>query len=357
MMNRRECLSLVGLGTLGMALGRPAAAEASVRAAAYHFGGRTIRVLIPSGPGSGTDRSIRHFLSVLQDLIPDTRLRIENNERGGGRIMALDLWRAPGDGLTLGFPRGNLFYNSILGEDGANGFSYPDYSFIGSLSFSHRVCVLGQNSSIAGLDEMMAGERIVLKSASSVVSTHFIEALMLNALTGSRIRPIPGYEGGSRNMAVITGEVDCQIGTLEAVDPILGADAGRIVLRLSSRPLPAGYPQVPALREVLRDPAQAWVVDLIDALSSFGRPLAGPPDMDPAAAAHLRALFTAVVDDPAYRAEALAREGIDIQPSSGDEIEQLLASAITRGVRLRDDLEALLACGRTMAENTGTTCF
>jgi tripartite-type tricarboxylate transporter receptor subunit TctC len=157
-------------------------------------------------------------------------------------------------------------------------------------------------------------------------------------------------------MAVISGEVDCQIGSIEAVQPIVEAGAGKIVFRLTSYPLPDGLPDVPRLVDRLLDPAQAWAVGIIDAAGRLGRPFAGPPGMDPEATAHWRAIFGAVVADAAFRDGSFAEEGLVIEPSSAEEIEALLAELAVQGDGLRDGIETLLDCGKLLGSGPDAQC-
>jgi tripartite-type tricarboxylate transporter receptor subunit TctC len=355
--DRRRLLALAGVALLAPAspMAQENHDEAGLRAAQDHFSGKTVRVLIPSAAGSGTDRSSRQFLGTLQRFMPDTGLRIENLDRAGGQIGASELWRAPADGSVVGFPRSNLFYAQLM-ERATLDFTFTGFTFLGSINRGHRVLVLGTESPIDSIDQILSGESTILASADAVNSSHYYEALLMNALTGSRIVPVPGYEGGARNMAVISGEVDCQIGSIEAIQPIVEAGSGRIVFRLTSDPLPGDLSNVPRLADNLRDPALKWVVGIIDAAARLGRPFAGPPDMDPAATAHWKALFDAVVGDSAFRAASLAEDGLVIDPSSADEIESLLAGLAPQGDGLRDRINDLLACGQLLASGEVGHC-
>jgi len=352
-MKRREFVQMASAGVAISVVGSRAYANAE--AARDYFEGKTIRVLIPAGAGSGTDRTSRHFIAALQKLIPGSHLRIENNSRAGGQIMASELWRAPADGLTIGFPRNNLFYGAILRPDALD-LRFDQFAFIGSLTKAHRVLLLSHKSTLQDAEELLSAKRFILKSASSAVSSHYYEALLTNALTGSHIRPIPGYEGGARNMAVITGEVDCQIGTIEAVAPIIEQESGRIAFRLSSDPLPTGLPNVPRLRDQVHNPDLAWAVDVIDAAASLGRPVAAPPDTNIEALAHWRALFRAIVEDPEYRASALTGEAFVVEPTSASEIDALLASVAARGDTVQSEMQDLLECGQALADSLTAQC-
>ncbi len=351
-------LALAGafsLAPAAFAAAEVAGGDAALQTAQDHFAGKTVRVLIPSAAGSGTDRSSRQFLDALGRFLPDTRLRVENLERAGGQIGASELWRASADGLVVGFPRSNLFYAQLM-ERATLDFTFTDFTFFGSINRGHRVLILGTESPIDSIEQILSGEKTVLASADAVNSSHYYEALLMNALTGSRIVPVPGFAGGARNMAVISGEVDCQIGSIEAVQPIIDAGAGRIVFRLTSDPLPGGMVDVPLLADYLRDPAQKWAVGIIDAAARLGRPFAGPPDMEPIAKAHWKTLFDAVVADTAFRDASLAEDGLVIEPSPADEIEILLADLVSRGDELRANIDGLLACGQLLASDSDSQC-
>lgn len=357
-MNRRQLLALAGavpLSRVSAALAQAPGSEAAVQEAQAHFAGRTVRLLIPAAAGSGTDRSARQFIDALQRLLPGTRLRIENIDRAGGQIAASELWRAPTDGSVVGFLRSNLFYSELM-ERATLDFGFTGFTFFGSINRGHRVLVLGNESRIENIETILSGDRIVLKSADAVNSSHYYEALLMNALAGSRIMPVPGFAGGSRNMAVISGEVDCQIGSIEAVQPIVDAGAGRIVFRLTSDPLPEGFPEVPRLADHIRDPALAWAVTIIDAAAMLGRPFAGPPGMDPSVAGHWTALFEATVNNPAFREVSRVEDGLVIDPASADEIAALLSGIAEMGEGLQSDIDSLLDCGHHLASNLESQC-
>jgi tripartite-type tricarboxylate transporter receptor subunit TctC len=358
MLDRRGMLLMTGAACLTQVA--PLAAEGArettaLAAARLHFAGRSVRIIVPAAAGAGSDRSARQFLRALGRVLPETRLRVENIDRAGGQIGASDLWRAAPDGSVVGFPRGNLFYAALMERETLD-FHFTGFSFFGSITRGHRVLVLGNESRFDGIESILAGDQIVLKTADAVNSNHYYEALLMNALTGSRVRPVPGFEGGSRNMAVISGEVDCQIGSIEAVAPIIEAGAGRIVFRLTSAPLPGDLPEVPRLADHLRDPGLAWAVAVIDAAAMLGRPFAGPPGMDPQIAIHWATLFDAVTADAAFRDEALAEEGLAIDPASAEDIAAIVSGIDAMGDSLRDDIDRLLACGERAASATGTRC-
>lgn len=358
LVSRRRVLALaagaVAMGAKAAVAGAPADLQALENAQAF-FADRTIRVIIPAGAGSGSDRSARQFLAALRRFLPNASLRVENHERAGGQLGASELWHAPGDGLTIGFPRSNLFYAELLDRETLD-FRLTDFTFVGSMTRAHRVMVLRHDAEARDIEDVLSGRVVVLKSADSVTSAHFYEALLMNALTGSRIRPVPGYSGGARNMAVITGEVSCQIGTLEAVQPILDTGVARIVFQLSSAPLPAGLPEVPRLADRLRDPSQSWAVKVIDTVAALGRPIAGPPAMDPAALTHWRALFDAITIDPVFQKDARDADGMVVDPADGQSITALLAGLKSGDDDLQGKLTALIACGQSLADGEAGVC-
>ena len=356
-MSRRRLLAMASATAMmsGVASAGQAVEPGALEKAQAFFDGGTIRAIIPAGAGSGSDRSARQFLAALRRFLPSARLRVENHDRAGGHLGASELWRSPGDGLTIGFPQSNLVYAELL-ERQTLDFSLTGFTHFGSMTRAHRVMVLRNDAQARDIDDVLSGRSVVLKSADAVTSAHYYEALLMNALTGSRIRPVPGYAGGARNMAVISGEVSCQIGTLEAVHPILDTGVAKIVFRLSSAPLPAGLPEVPRLADHLRDPKLAWAVDAIDAVAALGRPVAGPPGMHSEVKAHWIALFDAITADPVFREDASKADGTVIEPSDGQTITRLLAGLTNGRSGLQNDLEALLDCGQSLANGQAGSC-
>ena len=88
------------LGALsGAALIALSAALAPV-AQAQGFPSKTIKFVVPFGPGSGTDTSARYFARKLQDLTGQAVV-VENKPGANGFIAVKQVLTAPADGYTV----------------------------------------------------------------------------------------------------------------------------------------------------------------------------------------------------------------------------------------------------------------
>jgi hypothetical protein len=86
-------------------------------------------------------------------------------------------------------------------------------------------------------------------------------------------------------------------------------------------------PDVPLLLDLARNPTEAAIFRLISTDVVMGFPVAAPPATAPERMAALRKAFAATMADPAFLADAKKR-GLPIRPSSGDEVQKIMASII-----------------------------
>jgi tripartite-type tricarboxylate transporter receptor subunit TctC len=91
---RRYLLAaLLGCGLLG-------AGMTSMAQAAQGFPAKPIKLIVPFGPGSGTDTSARYFGRKLQELTGQPVV-VENKAGANGFIAVKQVLSAPADGYTV----------------------------------------------------------------------------------------------------------------------------------------------------------------------------------------------------------------------------------------------------------------
>jgi hypothetical protein len=153
---------------------------------------------------------------------------------------------------------------------------------------------------------------------------------ILNALFGTRFKVISGYDTGSMRLAVEKGEVEGICGlawqTYKAIsfDWIESHKLNVLVqLGLAKN---AELPDVPLALDLLKDPDDRKVLELLALPQEFGRPFLAPPGVPADRMAVLRKAFRAVLDDPQFRAES-ARQRFGIEPVDDRQIEALLERA------------------------------
>ncbi len=336
---------------LGAALGSLVLPQ-RVLAEGNFLGGQSVRMIVSTGAGGTGEQTARLFVKYLERRLPDTRFVVELINRANGRVAALTLWEAEPDGLTLAFLNSNLIYAQLLGEEDLP-FDLLRFDWLGSLTQDRRVLVVAERTGLTDIAAVLARKEPLLAASVATTSGHTIDALVLNGALGLWIQSVPGYSGGQRSLALISGETDCMLGTFTSVFPLLEDGTARMVLRLNGAPLPPPYDQVPTLASLL-PPSRRWVVELIEAQCQLGRGIAAPPGMPADRLERLRALFDAVAADPDFVAEARS-VGLEVDTSPGAGIAATIQDLLVDRSSLSSDLQALLACGRSRAES-GTAC-
>jgi hypothetical protein len=151
-----------------------------------------------------------------------------------------------------------------------------------------------------------------------------------NELLGTKFKVITGYADPDVTLAMERGEVEGVCGlaytTLKATRPQWFRDNKlNILLQIGLTKFP-DLPNVPSALELLSDPADKRVLELILMRQEMGRPFAAPPGVPPERLAILRRAFDATLKDPAFLSDA-ARLQMEIDPLDGPAIEALLAEA------------------------------
>jgi tripartite-type tricarboxylate transporter receptor subunit TctC len=176
------------------------------------------------------------------------------------------------------------------------------------------------------LDEIKSKE--VVMGAQAPGSTQYDYPILLDRLLGYKFKVITGYQSTPKiHLALESGEVQGTIAnwsTLKALNSNWIAEKKiRLLVQWGIKKLPE-IGDVPSIFDYLSTDADRAAVKLMVARLEFGRPFFLPPGVPPARTAALRAAFDATVKDPAFLAES-AKEKLDIDPLSGDEVQKLVA--------------------------------
>ena len=174
-------------------------------------------------------------------------------------------------------------------------------------------------------------ERQVLVAAAGATSNTAIVPKMLNTLIGTKFKVIAGYDPGSGlTIAVESGEAEGVCGlswsTMKASRPRWIKDhLLNVIVQMGLTRL-RELPEVPSALDLVSDPQNRQVMELILMRQEAGRPFAAPPGVPADRIAALRRAFTAALKDPEFVAQA-QKSQLEIDPLSGAEIEKLLAKA------------------------------
>ncbi|MBX9739145.1 MAG: hypothetical protein K2X62_03690, partial [Beijerinckiaceae bacterium] len=169
----------------------------------------------------------------------------------------------------------------------------------------------------------------ITTSSTSRNSPSSIYPRLLNAIYGSKLKVIEGYDGSqSALLAIERAEVDAHIsgGSSAAFrarfQPWEKNGTARVVLQLGME-RDAEYKDVPTALEIATTPGDRRIFEMAFVEQVMGRPFVLPPGVPQDRIDALRKAFDATMKDKDFLAEA-QKQGMEIDPVSGARINELL---------------------------------
>ena len=289
-----------------------------------------ITMLIGSGAGGGYDVYARTFARFWTTHIPGhPDIIAKDMPAAAGLAAASTLYNsAERDGSVIGAFTNGAAMDPLFGGPGAH-YDPLQFTWLGSIGKLENVCATWHTSPVKSI--AAARERQVIVAAAGATSNTAIVPNMLNALIGTKFKVIAGYDPGSGlTMAVESGEAEGICGlswsTMKASRPRWVSDhLLNVIVQMGLTKL-ADLPDVPSALELITDPQNKQVMELILLRQEAGRPFAAPPGTPADRVAALRRAFAETLKDPAFVAAA-EQTRLEVDPLTGEEIEKMLAKA------------------------------
>jgi tripartite-type tricarboxylate transporter receptor subunit TctC len=222
----------------------------------------------------------------------------------------------------------------------------PDgVAWIGAMRRDDDLCVARTDAPAREIGDLRTKE--MFAAALAPGSRAFVYARALNELAGAKLKIISGYGSEFEILrAMETDEVNMWCGwsmtALRNRHPDLLRDGkvralGQFTMTPAGQglsiPRASDFPETDVAREAMR---------VVESQTRFGAfALAAPPSTSPARVAELRAAFLAMSRD-AETVQAAAARGLDIDPVSGEELQQLATSLNAVSPAARDRLRTVL---------------
>lgn len=312
-----------------------------------------ITMLIGSGAGGGYDVYARTFARFWTSHIPGRpEIIAKNMPAAAGLAAASTLYNsAARDGSVIAAFTNGAAMAPLFGSPGAH-YDALRFAWLGSIGKLENVCATWHTSPVKTI--AAARERQVIVAAAGATSNTAIVPKMLNALIGTKFKVITGYDPGSGlTMAVESGEAEGICGlswsTMKASRPRwVSQHLLNVIVQMGLSKL-AELPEVPSALDLVADPTNKRVMELILMRQEAGRPFAAPPGTPSDRVAALRQAFVKTLADPGFIAEA-AKLQLEIDPLSGKAIEKLLAKAYAAPKPIVQRAAALVEPGTTKAQ-------
>lgn len=332
--SRRSFVALAGATLASLAL--PASAQ-----------GERLKMMIGMVGGSANDMANRALARAMQDDRPGLVIDVENASGSSGKLVFRALLQAAGNPAFLGFVQNGLLY-ALLADD-AQLDEFRSLTLIGGLGRDDRSLFIATSSGITSFEQLQAREEPIVMAAINATSTGTIDTLVINALTGTRIRPVPGFASNAeRKLAILNGEASIIVGSTQALADFVEAGLIRPLLRLNTPAEGALFPETPLLRDVARGPDAAALTQLVDTMTQTQQFVLAPPGLDDAAATHLTGLARAAAEKLA------AQQAIGYQPDDAIFADRQAVTTRLADLFANPDLHAALRraidCGTTLGE-------
>ena len=324
---------------VGLDVARTALAAAAVLAVAAgsvqakDFAGRTIKIVIPYGPGGTYDKYGATFADNLGKHIPGNPNIILQHMPGAGGAKAMN-WAynaMPKDGLGLIVPLDNSVVNQLMRPKKMR-YDSSKYTWIGSSNQTNMVMVVRTDTGVKTWKDMRDKEVII--ATSGKYSTGYIVPKLAAELLGLKMKIVTGYKGSSRSiMAVEQGEATAASFNWLAWSSKVpqwfegNKKFAKAVLQVGVFRDPDLPADVPMLSDLVSDPKEKAVVRVIAVAGLLGRGLALPPGVPDSAVATLRAAYDKMNADPGFSA-ALQKRRLRLMASSGARIQEVVIKAI-----------------------------
>jgi len=291
------------------------------------YRGKTLRILVGYGPGTGYDVYARLLGRHISKYIAGQPAIVIQNMPGAASLTMMNhLYNvAARDGTAIGLPARGLFIEPLFGNDNAK-FDARRFTWIGSMSRDTATCFTWHTSRIARIEDAM--QREVLVGSSGVNGSSHQFPLILNALIGTKFKALLGYvDSAGVGLAMERGELEgyCSFtwGSIKSARPKWIEQKQINILMQLALSAHRELPDVPLVMDYAKDDVARQAFALVFADQEFGRPVVAPPDVPSERGAALRQAFDATMKDVDFLADA-ARLAIDIDPIDATAAEQVL---------------------------------
>lgn len=312
-------------------IGAALSASAYAQDAAEFYKGRNVTIIIGAAPGGGYDTYGRLIARHIGKHIPGAPNVTPSNLPGASSNTAASQLATvlPKDGTQIGAIYASAMLEPLLGDATRIKHDPSKFQNLGSASREVYTCAFRTDAPAKTYADARTREIILGATAEGGTTVDFpaVAARFLDV----KFKVVRGYKGSREvTLAMERGEVQGACGlawsTLSVQYPTLFEDKKfNIVAQEDMDGNPALTARgVPVTGKLVKSDADKAALELFYSQNVLGRPYVVAAEVPKDRAAALRKAFMASLADPELLAEA-KRMRIEITPTSGDEVEKLIA--------------------------------
>ena len=293
---------------------------------AAFFKGKTLRLVVGIGVGSGYDINARILARYMPAHIPGQPTIIVQNQPGAGSLtMTNALYNnGPFDGTVMGASFNGMPTTPLLQPTGAR-FDPVKLNWLGSTNRETQAMYVWHTAPAQVLEDARTKE--IVMGGQAPGSTQFDYPVLANRMFGFKFKVVTGYDSTPKiHLAMESGEVHGTIAnwsTLKAINPGWIAEKKIRILAQWALTKNPELKDVPMFLSLAKTDTERAALELMMARLEYGRPFFLPPNVPAARVEALRRAFDATMKDPAYLAEA-DKLKIDVDPLTGEEVAALV---------------------------------
>lgn len=295
---------------------------------AAFYAGKTIRIVVGVGVGSGYDINARVVGRHIGNHIPGKPQIVVQNQPGAGSLTMTHALYAngPKDGTAIGASHQGIPAAHLMTPEQTR-FDPLKLNWLGSTNRETQITYAWNTVPIKTIDDIRKTKFVVGSQAPGSSQNDFPVAL--NRLFGFNFSVVNGYEStGKIHLAMERGEVHgiaaVNWSSLTSLQPQWLAEKKiNLIGQFGMRQHPE-LKSVPMWLDVAKTDADRQAMELLLSRLETGRPFFLPPDVPPARVTALRRAFDATMKDPAFIAEA-EKSKLEVDPMTGEELAQFIA--------------------------------
>jgi tripartite-type tricarboxylate transporter receptor subunit TctC len=327
------------------------ALDAAVLAPAYAQGraqfyeGKQISFIVGTDAGGGNDLYARVLAQFMPRYIPGKPVMVVQNMPGSnGATAAAHIYNvAAKDGTVIATsPSSMLLAEAMNGEK--TRFDSRKFGWVGTIAPMTDLLAVLRTSGVNSLKDAKTKEAVIGGTGSFALSS--LEPAVVNALLGTKFRIVKGYAGGDMmNVAMDRHEIDGrtnQWSSWKALRPdwIKNKQLSYLV-QFGPREPELASDDVPSLGELVKDPQDKAIVDLLEIAQYVGRSVFAPPGVPEERLAILQRAFDQTMQDDDF-VTRMKNLNLDLQPSKAGATQALLVRAMSNRESVVRDMKAKL---------------
>ena len=316
------------------------------------FDGKTIQLLVASGPGATTDISARLVGRYLGKHIPgNPNIVVQNMPGAGGVVAANHLFNvAKPDGLTIAAISRANYIEQIVGRPEVKA-DFRKFGWIGSFNKSPMMAACRSDTEYKSIAAIRAAKTPPRFGQSGTGSISYVFANLMEKILDVKIKNVTGFKSGrDTDLGLERGEIDCR-----ATSDITVIRApwnhwvkeNYVTFIIQQGPEKSALlPPVATVAELARPEAKPYLalMNVMLAYTEFDRPFAAPPGVPKERLQMLRESFERMLKDGEFAADAkklLDWDGVTFL--SGEQLQKKMIDTVTQPPEVTKQIKEILS--------------